>query len=186
MSGLEFRIACRIARLGRAGRLLAVLLLLAAPLAGCSSMTREQAQQLGQVVGLVAGVAAGVAIGSEAGGDVAIAVGGIVGAALGAFIGGEIAEHLDAADRALAAQASQSALEAGPGPSPSAPRPAVAWASEQDGGGYGSSTVLSTEQRRSGETCKLVHEIAYVAGRELKQDVTYCRAGEGGGWTRQA
>lgn len=178
MSGSAFGIV-------RAVRLMAVLLLLASPLVGCGSMSREQARQLGQVVGLVAGVAAGVAIGSEAGGDVAIAVGGMVGAALGAFIGGELAEHLDDADRALAARASQTALDADTG-SPSGSRPSVAWASERDGSVYGSSTMLSTERSRDGQTCKLVHEIAYVAGEELKQDVTYCRPAAGGGWARQA
>ncbi|HMR32239.1 MAG TPA: hypothetical protein PKA13_15735 [Geminicoccaceae bacterium] len=169
----------------RAGRLLCLFLLLSWPLAGCSSLSREQARQLGEVVGLVAGVAAGVAIGSEVGGDVAIAVGGMVGAALGAFIGGEIAQHLDAADRALAAQASQTALDYEP-ESPSAPRPSVAWASERDGSVHGSSTVLSSERGDGGGTCRLVHEVAYVAGEELRQEVTYCRPAAGGGWVRQA
>jgi hypothetical protein len=185
------------------GRLLLAWLVLASPLAACSGLSREQAKQVGQVVGLVAGVAIGVAVGGDVGGDVAVAVGGAVGAALGAFIGGEIAEHLDEADRALAAQASQTALDADPLPAPEPPRqpadsagigrsaapaarPAVAWTSERNDGVHGSSTVVATEPGAVGGICKLVHEIAHVGGQELRQEVRYCRAPGRSGWAREA
>jgi hypothetical protein len=183
------------------GRLLLVWLALASPLAGCSGLSQEQAKQIGQVVGLVAGVAIGVAVGGDVGGDVAVAVGGAVGAALGAFIGGEIAEHLNDADRALAARASQAALDADAVPASDLPpqpagsgheasrpmaRPAVTWVSERNGAAHGSSTVLTTERGAAGQICKQVQEVAYVAGRELKQEVRYCRAPGQSGWSREA
>lgn len=180
---------------------LALVLLLILPIASCSSINREQARQIGQVVGAVAGVAIGIAVGSDAGGNVAIAVGGAVGAALGAFIGGEIAEHLSEADRALASQATQTALDAdvGPGshatsgnanervskPAASPPQPSVAWMGENDDTVYGSSTVINTEIQNS-RTCKLVREVAYVGGQDLRQDVRYCRDRNSHSWIREA
>lgn len=183
---------------------LTLVLLLIFPISSCSSINREQARQIGQLVGAVAGVAIGIAAGSDAGGNVAIAVGGAVGAALGAFIGGEIAEHLSESDRTLASQATQTALDADPGAVGSGPRttsdnangrplkqatippqPSVAWMGEDDASVYGSSTVINTEVKNS-RTCKIVREVAYVGGKDLRQNVRYCQDKNSYSWTREA
>jgi surface antigen len=76
-------------------------------LGACQATTTQQ----GAVIGAGGGAVVGNLVGSVVGGDNARIIGTLIGAGAGALLGGQIGSMLEERDRALAAEASERALE---------------------------------------------------------------------------
>jgi surface antigen len=163
-------------------RQLAIIALATVPLlCGC-----QNNEETGGLVGALGGGALGAGLGGAIGGNATGAlIGGAVGSVAGYLVGSEIGRELDARDRAIAANATQRALEqpvSNPSTVAEAPPPPATWQSDHSGAS-GSAQVISVQPQASGGDCKLVHQIAYIQGNEVQQNSRYCQS-PNGTWTQ--
>jgi len=159
-----------------------VLIVFLGALGGC-----QDNQQMGAMLGAGSGGALGAALGKAFGkSNTATVLGGLAGGAVGYFVGSSIGRSLDQRDQERAQAATVAALNAPvevPPPTqpharrkvPATHRPAAKWASDHTTGTKGSATVTEVSASNEGNECRVVHEVAYISGREVVQDTRYCR-----------
>ncbi len=164
----------------------ASILIMAMSLSGClESIPRNPG--LLTTAGTVVGGVAGYGIGNAVGGKNAEWIGTGAGAVLGALLGNQIAQYLDERDRQAAAKATQDALNT-PMPSNASgnniQRPAIAWNSDHNPDVRGQTTIVNAGYDTAGRECRAAEEVAYVSGREIKEQVSYCRDQRSGAWMK--
>ena len=146
---------------------MAVLALLAAALAACSSNPGPQ-----EFSGTLVGAGTGALIGNAAGGAAGNREAGTVaGAAMGAMIGNRIGAGMDDEDKRRAYAAQLQALDSGP---PGAP---VAWRNP-DSGRYGS-VVPGPKYQREGLDCRQYTHTIYIDGQPQTARGAACRNPDG-------
>ncbi len=136
--------------------------------------------------GAMIGGGAGYAIGDAIGGKHAEWIGAGAGAIVGAFVGNQIAQYLDERDRQTAAMATQDALNT-PVPSNAAEnsgQTTIAWNSDHNPGVRGRTTIVNTGYDTAGRECKAARQVAYIGGREIEEQVNFCREQNNGAWVR--
>jgi surface antigen len=119
----------------------------------------------------------GAALGAAGGGLLAAAVGGggvgiAAGVLLGGLAGGALGSTLDAQDRRIAAQNSQSALESVPSGT------TTTW-HNPDSGNSGTLTPTRTYQSNSGQYCREYQQTITVGGKQEQSYGTACRQPDG-------
>ena len=144
-------------------------LAIAVLVAGC------QSGQGGSEFGAKTGV--GAALGAAGGGLLAAAVGGggagiAAGVLLGGLAGGALGSSLDAQDRRIASQNSQSALETAPSGT------TTTWRNP-DSGNSGTVTPTRTYQNNSGQYCREYQQTITVGGQQEQSYGTACRQPDG-------
>lgn len=167
-------------------RLITMVVLSTTLLAGCANMSRPEwlGTGAGAVVGAVAGYAIGAAVGAKDGGKIGLATGLLTGA----LIGNRIAKYLDERDRQTASTATQQALNTPiqTDPSGNPTKKMVTWASDHNPGVRGQTTIVKVDYDSAGKECRDANEVAYVGGKEISENVTYCREPGRAGWARVA
>ena len=161
------------------------ILLIVASLIGCASGPHNQA--LMAAAGTVVGAGGGYLIGDAIGGKHASLIGAAVGGAVGGLLGNQIAQYLDERDRQAASQATQNALDAPIMPNTSGngnQKTSITWNSDHNPGVRGQTTIVNSGYDTSGRECRAAEEVAYVGGREIKEQVNYCRDQKSGTWTK--
>jgi surface antigen len=101
----------------------------------------------------------------------------------GFLISGEIARRLDERDRRLASEATQKVLNA-PSETLQSSKTTESWKSDHNPNVSGRATVTASTKTTDGRVCKAVNEVAYIGGKEVVQNVQYCRGSDESGWTR--
>lgn len=125
-----------------------------------------------QEVGTVAGAIGGAVIGNQIGGGSGRTAATILGGIAGGFLGNQVGQSLDNADRAMAEQNAQRALEtAQPGQS-------LPWRSAQSGNS-GSITPSNYYQNASGQYCREYTQKITVGGKTQEGHGTACRQPDG-------
>ncbi|SEQ37186.1 hypothetical protein [Nitrosomonas ureae] len=156
-------------------------LLIVASLGGCSAL---QQNHLVTGVAAVAGGGIGNRIGDSIGGKNSEWIGTGLGIIIGGFLGNEIAKYLDERDRESAAKATQDALNK-PVPDTTAgdtSEPTIAWKSDHNQDVSGHTKIVKISQDTAGRECRVAEEVAYVGGREIKEQVNFCRDQNSGAW----
>lgn len=155
-----------------------VILFLAGSLTACAGTNRSQ---VSTGLGTVAGAGVGALIGKAIGGDDGAWIGAAIGGLVGGTAGYTIARYLDERDRQIAAGATQKALDT---PVDSGQTAAVTWKSDhnKDVGGQTTATPVGYDTR--GQECRQIYEVAYVQGKEVRENGTHCRDPNGGPWKR--
>ncbi|MDO8333177.1 MAG: hypothetical protein Q7T35_00725 [Nitrosomonas sp.] len=163
------------------------VLIVSAMIGGCSALPQNQA--FATAAGAVIGGGAGYAIGEAIGGKYARIIAPAAGVVVGGLIGNQIAQYLDERDRQVASKATQDALDT-PMPSDtsenSGQRTTIAWNSDHNSGVRGRTTIVNAGYDTSGRECRAAEEVAYVGGREIKEQVSYCRDSNSGAWMKSA
>jgi surface antigen len=144
------------------------VLVIAALLAGCQNSSQSD---IGPKTGL------GAALGAAGGGLLAAAAGGggtgiAAGVLLGGLAGGALGSTLDAQDRRIAAQNSQSALETVPSGT------TTTW-HNPDSGNSGTLTPTRTYQNASGQYCREFQQTITIGGQQQQSFGTACRQPDG-------
>jgi surface antigen len=142
-------------------------LVIAALVAGCQNGQSD----FGPKTGI------GAALGAAGGGLLAAAVGGggvgiAAGAVLGGLAGGALGSSMDARDRQISAQNSQSALE-------SAPSGTTTTWHYPDSGNSGTVTPTRTYQNSSGQYCREFQQTITIGGQQEQSFGTACRQPDG-------
>lgn len=166
----------------------ACVLMVGAMISGCSALPQNHG--LVTAAGAVIGGGAGYAIGKAIGGKYARVIAPAAGVVIGGLISNQIAQYLDERDRQAAAKATQDALDA-PTPSNasgsnSGQRTTIAWNSDHNSGVRGHTTIVNTGFDTSGRECRAAKQVAYVGGREIEEQVSYCRDQNSGAWVKVA
>ncbi len=161
------------------------VLFVAVSLSGClESIPRNPGLLAG--AGAIVGGGAGYGIGKAVGGKHAEWIGTATGVVVGGLIGSQIAKSLDERDRQAAARATQDALNT-PMPANAAENggqgATIAWDSDHNPGVRGRTTIVNTGYDTAGRECRAARQIAYVGGREIEDQVNYCRDQNSGVWT---
>lgn len=163
------------------------VLMVSALISGCSALPQNHG--LVTAAGAVIGGGAGYAIGEAIGGKYARIIAPAAGVVIGGLISNQIAQYLDERDRQAAAKATQDALDA-PMPSNasgnSGQRTTIAWNSDHNPGVRGQTTIVNTGYDTSGRECRAAKQVAYVGGREIEEQVNYCRDQNSGAWVKAA
>jgi surface antigen len=142
-------------------------LVIAALVAGCQNGQSDFGAKTG----------VGAALGAAGGGLLAAAVGGsgagiAAGVLLGGLAGGALGSSLDAQDRRIAGQNSQSALETAPSGT------TTTW-HNPDSGNSGTVTPTRTYQDSSGQYCREYQQTITVGGKQEQSYGTACRQPDG-------
>jgi surface antigen len=149
-------------------RLVSVVMI-AALLSSCATMTDTVKDNPKAVLGSLLGGAVGVGIAAAAGGG----TGAMLGAGLGGMlIGGLIGNRLDARDKRMAAEAAQKAFENNRAGQSSA------W-SNPDTGNSGTITPTRTTQLANGQYCREYKQTITVGGEQHQAYGTACRQADG-------
>jgi surface antigen len=135
--------------------------------AGCQSGQDEFGPKTG--VGAALGAAGGGLLAAAAGGK---GTGIAAGVLLGGLAGGALGSALDAQDRRIAAQNSQSTLETVPSGT------TTTWRNP-DSGNAGTFTPTRTYENNSGQYCREYQQTIIVGGKEEKSYGTACRQPDG-------
>ena len=64
--------------------------------------------------------------------------------------------------------------------------PTSTWKSDQSPDVNGTSQVVAAGTDTNGKECKRVREVAYIRGKEVRQETVYCRSDASGGWVVHA
>jgi len=151
-----------------------VILFLVGSLTACAGTNRSQ---VSTGLGTVAGAGVGALIGNAIGGEDGALIGAAIGGLFGGTAGYTIARYLDERDQQIAAAATKQALDT---PVDSGQTPAVTWNSDHNKDVGGQTTVTAVRYDTTGQECRQTHEVAYVRGKEVSQNGTYCRDPNGG------
>jgi surface antigen len=146
-----------------AGKALAI----AVVVAGCQSGQGDFGPKTG--VGAALGAAGGGLLAAAAGGK---GTGIAAGVLLGGLAGGALGSALDAQDRRIAAQNSQSTLETVPSGT------TTTW-QNPDSGNSGTFTPTRTYENNGGQYCREYQQTIIVGGKEEKSYGTACRQPDG-------
>jgi surface antigen len=154
-----------------------VILILVPLLFLSSCVTNEK---IGQTVGEVLSGVGGYAAGKAIGGKNTAALGADIGGRAGGLLGGEIGKRLDERDQRKAEEATAQVLNA---PPQTAEESTIAeWYSARNPGVYGHAKVVAIRPTAYGGECRTVREVAYIHGKEVIQNTTYCRVLGGRSW----
>lgn len=161
------------------------IMVVVASLSGClASMPRNG---LLTATGAAVGGGAGYLIGDAIGGQHATLIGTGAGVIIGGLLGNQIAQYLDERDRQIASKATEDALNT-PIPDNQAGNnhqtPTIVWNSDHNPGVRGRTTIVNTGYDTSGRECRAAEEVAYVGGREIKEQVSFCRDKNSGAWAK--
>ncbi len=163
-------------------------------LTGCDATKEQLGALTGGAVGGAAGYGLSRAFGANTTGQILATV---AGAAAGAWLGGKIGKQLDERDREVAQQATIQALNAKTPPrktsaekttgiKPVKAAPKKNWKSKHNDDVSGNAQVVADGTNAEGQQCRKVREVAYIRGKEVRQETLFCRDAGGGPWMAQA
>ena len=147
---------------------MALMMVAALGMAGCESMNNVGTKQ---AIGGVSGAALGGLAGSQIGGGSGRLWATGAGVLIGALIGSEIGNSLDNADRAMANQANQRALNSPIGEQ-------ITW-NNPDSGNYGTVVPVRDGRSATGSYCREYTQTINVGGRSERAYGTACRQPDG-------
>ncbi|HEY8369955.1 MAG TPA: RT0821/Lpp0805 family surface protein [Thermodesulfobacteriota bacterium] len=150
-------------------RTLALVTSLALLTAACETVGPESKAGPKTVVGGLGGAAAGGLLGAALGGR---ATGIAAGTLIGGLLGGALGSQLDDADRRVAAETAQRALETAPSDTP------VTWRNP-DSGRSGTITPTRTYQTADGRYCREFQQEVTIGGEQHQAFGTACRRPDG-------
>jgi surface antigen len=153
----------------RAGRCVAIVLLVAFPALSCQSLADMTSDNPKAVLGSLGGAAVGAGIAALAHGNPAAIV---ISALAGGLLGGAIGHHLDNKDKEIAAQTAARAFES------NRTGQASSW-KNPDSGNSGSITPTKTYQGAGGQYCREYQQTITVGGEKHQAYGTACRQPDG-------